>query len=244
MNDAATRQGTSLFSQLASDIDREYVALGHSLGWRFLSVPRAVLDAHADIALITLNPGGDRVPPDHPAESCENGVSYFVEQWGTSPRGQHRLQLQVQKLFELLNQRLQVAPSAHELAKRSLIGHFVPFRSPRLADLPRRAGSFAFGHVLWRRILVAVQPRLVICIDTDTHRELQNLIPTTHRVTRISSLALPTGWGTYTADLSAFDGDRPVRLLRFPHLSTFQLFSSDKCKIAVDKILDAACDGI
>ncbi len=237
-------QDNQRFSELISEIEQAYIALGHNLGWRFLSVPRTTLDTQTDIALITLNPGGDRISPEHPSESCENGVSYIVETWGTSLPGQNKLQVQVQRLFEALNKRMALANSTHLLMQHSLIGYFVPFRSPRFADLPKRAESLAFGRELWRKILATTTPRLIICIDRATHKELQLIIPSTIGVTQHTSRALPTGWGNYTADLTTFAGVRPIHLLRLPHLSTFQLFSSEKCKGSVSRILDEACDGL
>jgi len=74
-----TAQPGALFSECVSEIEAAYRSLGHQLGWRFLSVRGAVLNGPVKVALITLNPAGRFIPPDHPWQSCESGVSYLVE---------------------------------------------------------------------------------------------------------------------------------------------------------------------
>ncbi|MFT5688004.1 MAG: hypothetical protein ACI8PQ_000836 [Planctomycetota bacterium] len=64
---------SSPFDDACAKIRVAYDELGHDLGWRFLTSPSATLDPKTEIALITLNPGGDRDRPDHARESSEAG---------------------------------------------------------------------------------------------------------------------------------------------------------------------------
>ena len=236
---------STLFEECVHDIETEYARLGHTLGWRFLSVSQRVLDAPVRLALGTLNPAGDRIPPDHPWASCENGVSYLVERWrDSSIPGEAPLQVQVREMFRLLAQSMAYEGSYDQLMAESLIAHLIPFRSPRFANLHRKEESLALGRRLWTRILPQTAPRLIICLGRQAQRELRRLIPGAMRVCHASTRTFPTGWGNYTVDIDDFAGnDRAPRLLYLPHLSTWTLFTSAKCRTQMQVIMEAACQG-
>jgi hypothetical protein len=240
----AAGDGARAFAEYSADIEREHATLGHTRGWRFLCVPPAVLDAPVDIALVMLNPPGDHGAADQPAPQCEKGPGHFAEPWGAPVRGRHRLQVQVQQLFAGLHQRLQVADSGELLMQRSLVGYFVPFRAPRFADLPRQIASFTFGRNLWQRVLARTRPRLTLCIDRETHTELQSIIPAFTGMTPHSACSYPTGWGRCSADLMTFGPAREFRLLRLPNLANFPLFSNPNCLQRLNRVLDDACNGL
>lgn len=232
---------SGLFDDSVADIAAAYERLGHTLGWRFLNVSRAVLDAPVRIALITINPGGNSIPVDHPAESCEDGASYLVERWHNYPPGQATLQIQVQALFRMLASEIGFIGTHSELLEQSLISQFVPFRSPRIADLPRQSESLEFSRRLWARILPIASPLLIICLGRDVQRELRSLIPSAMGATQIDVVSYPTGWGKYAAEIDQFDrSGSVVRLLYLPHLSTWTLFTSKKCKQYIPAIIHAA----
>ncbi len=208
-----------------------------------MCVSKSVLEKQCDIALITLNPGGRSIPADQPQSSCENGVAYLVEGWGSLP-GESKLQKQVQHLFSRLSKQCGFGMPFDELMGQSLIGYFVPFRSPRLVDLKNKNESFALGCKLWSRILQKVTPKLIFCIDRETHTELKKIIPEAMGRALTWGKIFPTGWGKYTADVSEFKNDLGItRLIRLPHLSTYQLFTSPQCERFVNEILKVACDG-
>lgn len=236
---------TNLFDECVHHIEEEYRKIGHELGWRFLCVSRKVLDSPVDIALITLNPGGDEIPADHPMESCEKGVSYVVEKWGKSEPGEHRLQKQVRDMFQVLCEETGIEEDHEELMVRSLISHFVPFRSPTFDKLPCQKESLETGRWLWKRILPQVRPRLVICLGRTVQDELRLLIPSALPVSLKMSRRYPTGWGDRCAEVDEYSGDLgDVRLLYLPHLSRYSLFSSDKCQPFMPKIIREACNCI
>ena len=229
------------FSAAVESIQREYTALGHSLGWRFLCVSKQVLLRDPKIVFLTLNPGGRSIPVDHPSGSCESGCSYVVEQWLTSLPGQHKLQRQVQRLFAEIERQAGPTAQASVSLDASLIGYFVPFRSPRFADLHRTKESLAFAKDLWASLLAPLRPSLLLAIDPRTFRSMKTLCRA-QGGTLVSAETLPTGWGPYTAEVHEYQfSDRSTMVVRLPHLSTFQLFSRSECKEPVEAILARGC---
>jgi hypothetical protein len=233
---------TALFEHAISEIESTYVSLGHTLGWRFLCVSKDVLQAKPEIALITANPGGNEIPTDHPTASCENGCAYLAETWGTAKRGQHKLQKQIQHLFDALAVKTQFKMGGTALMERSLIAYYIPFRSPRLGLLPRKKESLKFARSLWAPLFTRLRPKLVITIDRDAYRYFGELIDSSMTTPSRQREMMPTGWGACTADVTHYgEGKETATLVRLPHLSTFQLFSRAECKPFVDAILTSAC---
>ncbi len=230
------------FEQAIAEIERAYVSLGHTLGWRFLCVSKRVLQAKPQIVLITANPGGKDIPPDHPPASCENGCAYVSEKWGTAKKGQHKLQKQVQHLFNGLAEKTRFKMGGAALMESSLIAYYIPFRSPRLALLPRKKESLNFARSLWAPLFRQLRPKLIITIDPHAYRYFGELIDGTVTTSIRQREVMTTGWGAYTADIMRYgEGEQTTTLVRLPHLSTFQLFSRTECKPYVDAILTSAC---
>jgi hypothetical protein len=194
------------------------------------------------VALITANPGGDCVPTDHPAASCEHGCAYVIERWGTSAPGRHKLQVQVQALFEELALTAGFGVEGGlDLLNRSLLAYFIPFRSARLAELHRPVESRAFARSLWTELFRYVDPKVVITIDRRTHRDLRWILQQTKHTVVSASQELATGWGRYCATLDEYrTGTDKTMLLRLPHLSTFHLFTSVKCSESIRRIIGLA----
>ncbi|MSQ92815.1 MAG: hypothetical protein EXR87_07795 [Gammaproteobacteria bacterium] len=183
-----------LFGTSVRDIKAAYRRLGHTLGWRFLTGPKATLDPATEVALISLNPGGSAIPADHPSASSEAGSSYLIESWNGPPRGQAPLQRQVQALFrEIMARRSETGSVADFLATRVLTSHFIPFRSPSFATLTRRSESVEFGRDLWRRILAAWRPRLLVTIDREAYTNLGAILNRQGAVASMSRVFRPVG---------------------------------------------------
>jgi len=220
-----------MFESCVADIDSKYRELGHTLGWRFLCMSRDVLRSPVRVALLTINPAGDCIPQDHPWASCEEGTSFLVESWNGRPPGTDTLQVQVQKLFELLAKTLRYVQGHKALMSQSLLSHFVPFRSPRIADLHNKEESIKFGRTLWKKLLPHSSPQLIMCLGREVQLELRQLIPTVLSCELKQSKSFATGWGHYTADIDTYVGAGGIRrLLYLPHLSTWTLFTSLKSK--------------
>lgn len=229
------------FEQFLSDIERAYEQLGHTLGWRFLNVSRNVLHQDPPIALITLNPGGRTIPHDHPPASCESGCSYIVESWNEKRPGHSPLQVQVQRLFSKISEHSALESCGIELLERTLIGYFIPFRSPRLKDLNNRMSSLEFGKQLWMKVFSLVHPKLTICIDRDTFSNLSTMIPQAFNCHEIHRQEMNTGWGNTKAKIVDYGNHRNIKLLRLPHLSTFKVFSRPQCEGPMNRILNYSC---
>jgi hypothetical protein len=197
---------TDLFLDCVAEIEAEYARLGHLRGWRFLASPRNTLASTARVALLTLNPGGERIDRSNGIESCEAGSAYVRERWGNQQPGASPLQKQVRAMFAWLN----VDPDV------TLTAYFIPFRSPEYAELVAQQESLEFGCKLWRRILSEVQPTLVICLGKDVEKGLYSLWGRPLAMTEH-----PVGWEPQRAVLSRYPGKL---LLRLPHLSRFRIF--------------------
>lgn len=234
-----------IFDLCIEEIERAYGQLGYDLGWRFLSVSRAVLEGRVKIAFVTLNPGGNQIPKDHPTASCENGPSYLVERWRDKSPGQAPLQVQVQKLFEALAAHLEFQGTSRQLMEQSLIGHYVPFRSPRFADLPHKDEGLLVGRHIWGRLLRHAQPKLIICLGRKVQDELRLLLRHELNGVHRKTQSLPTGWGNLETQIDAYElGAEVTRLLYLPHLSTFKLFTSVDCRAPMNAMLKAATEGL
>ena len=232
---------SQLFQESVLSIEGFYKSHNYQLGWRFLNCSKSVLCNDPKIAFITLNPGGKSIPEDHPWPSCEAGSSYLHEVWGNAQRGGSNLQIQIQLMFAKLAEKIDFKGNSEQLIEESLSGYFVPFRSPRLADLDHKCHAFAFGNELWSNILSSVHPDYFICIDRDSFKKLQPLIESTYELPIKCIQKLETGWGNYTAEIVEFGSNSEKRLLRLPHLSTFKIFTSQKCREKVDKLFSEFC---
>jgi hypothetical protein len=229
----------ALFRTCCADIEAAYQSLGHRLGWRFLSGPKANLNPSNKLAFISLNPGGSYDPPDHPHESQERGSAYLVESWDGCPPGQSKLQVQVNAMFKLLADRMG-GGDYRSLMNRSLMGHFIPFRSPNFDSLNNKAESLAFANQLWSKIFNHIAPRTVITMDNHTFDHVRKIIEAGSSRESSEHVQLPTGWGSYMADVVRYGaGGSRLTLVRIPHLSRFTIFTSQKCREAIPGLMDA-----
>lgn len=230
-----------LFEESVAAIEDSYRQLGHSLGWRFLYGSKRTLESPVDIAFFTINPGGNEIPTDHPWASCENGVAYLNELWGKHKPGEHKLQVQVQRMFALIDREANLRMGHEKLMANSLLSHLIPFRSPRFDSLANEKESTEFARDLWGRILPHASPRLIICLGRNVQKEMCHLISGSLGPCTGSVRSFPTGWGSYNAELQEFSGPRGVvKLLYLPHLSTWTLFTRQECMPHVTTIIREA----
>jgi len=134
------------FDQAIDQIKREYERLSHQLGYRFLLSSKDTFNS--DVIFLNLNPGGDRVYPDQPADSCENGPAYLTESWGNNLKpGQSSLQIQVQNMLREISGKM---PGKRDLLYDSMIAYFIPFRSPDYKSLQKKKNHWnllnSYGH--------------------------------------------------------------------------------------------------
>ena len=211
-------------------IDEAYHRFGYAthiptLGWSLLACPWARL-IDADVALITLNPGGGGkrdqgdVSEYGTGVSGEEGCAYVIEDWGHGP-GKAPLQQQIQRLFEVAK----VAPAD------VLCGYLVPFRSPDWVH-GVSAEALKFGKVLWGQLFGTRRPALTFTLGRpayDAVFELFGCVPQskTH-----------SGWGDTWIRCASYEGGR---LIGLPHLSRFRIFGHIHARLDGDGIL---CDEI
>lgn len=193
-------------------IEHEYRRLGYRLGWRFMTAPTRNLE-RAAVAIITLNPGG--TAPHGPDWSAETGSAYVAESWDGRPTGADPLQRQVQRLCAVLGTTPDDVFSAH----------FVPFRSPDWASLPRRPDAVAFARRLWAWAGARTAARTVVCVGkTVVGSEIATVFGA--RLER----TVAAGWGEQSIDRYVAADGRIV--LGLPHLGRFKLFGRSESEAA------------
>jgi hypothetical protein len=236
-----------LFDNSCAAIEREYQRLEHCKGWRFITGPKATLARNTRILFISLNPGGDYDPPDHPHESSENGSSYLIESWKGKPKGKESLQVQFQRMASKLQQIYRHQGSVEDFIDTQILtAHFIPFRSSRFNTLHRSAESIIFGRTLWDRILKHLSPDLIITLNPETFQHISEILENNGCILE-EHKSFQTGWGTGTSrpigcEVSKYKRmANIVSILRLPHLSTFKLFSKPECKPYLDEIFNFAC---
>jgi hypothetical protein len=188
-------------------IETECGRLGHKFGWRFLTCPKGNIES-ASIALVTINPGGDKQLP--PMWSVENGSAYVVETWkDRAADGTERLQIQVQRM-------LQTIPVAPE---NVLSGYLVPFRSKDWKSLENKQASLEFGLELWSEVFrQAEKIETVIAFGKQMAPHMSKLLDANTE----PKAKFCAGWGEQKIDLYECAGQR--RLIVVPHLSRYAIF--------------------
>ena len=203
----------------ARQIEAAYQQLGYTLGWRLLTCPEANIRT-ASVALITINPGGGEFIPAKAA--VEEGSAYVVESWKGCAPGREKLQLQVQRMYQLLN----VVPS------EVLSGYLVPFRSPDWKRLARKSESLTLGLELWRGILAMTKLNLVVAFGKEIAPHVSCLL-SADLVGKVTA-----SWGKETIDVYRFG--EAGKLVVLPHLSRFSLF----CRTGSEAAFLSALEGL
>ena len=235
----------STFEQIVQRIQHAHDALEHTRGWRFLTVPRRTWESRPDIALLTLNPGGDEPDPSQGEASCEYGCAYRMESWGTSP-GQSALQVQVLALLEYLRARLRPDTTAVEFMDERVLGaYYLPFRSPNFVQLVNPGKSLEFARSLWTEMFTPWVPRLLVTIDRFGFAGIRDILTETLSLPICDSRTFLTGWGWCRAEVTrcASSGRNTTTILRLPHLPAYKLFSRERCLPHLNEILDLAVAG-
>ncbi len=231
-----------LFIDSCNKIEREYRRLNHTLGYRFLLGSQKNLVPETEILFLGLNPGGSKIPPDHPDRSCENGPAFLVETWGAgSGPGNAPLQNQVQKMFLDLAEILPGSRGTRQLMNDSLLSYYIPFRSPNVSALPRRSESRIFAKLLWSDILQELRLKLIITMDKDSFTDIVSILGQNGHTAYPKIHKTEVGWGNISAELAIFgSGIKRISVLRFPHLSRFKIFGRPESKPYTDRLISKA----
>lgn len=197
---------------LAARIEAAYLSSGCTLGWRFLYGPKQTL-SEAEVVFLGLNPGGSLHEPN--SFSVEGGSAYSVENWGGT--GKNPLQKQVLALFEALGL----------LSEAVLAGNLVPWRSKDWKSLSNKSQAIAFASVLWREILLALRPKLVICMGGEATKIAEKLL----RAREVERVDI--GWGKIQARrLEWADGE----LVGLPHLSRYKIVTRPQSQAGLQRV--------
>lgn len=156
-------------------IEAEYERAGYNRGWRLLSCPWRNLRT-ADVAIITMNPGGDEFQA--PRVSVQDGCAYRLESWHGHIPGESPLQRQLLRLCAVAGAEPDDVLSAC----------FVPFRSHTWSALPHKDDAISFSKSLWRDLLGPHRPRLVFTLGSEMFRSFGELL-SAH-----SATAVPSGY--------------------------------------------------
>ena len=201
---------SDLFGRAVAEIEAAYARLGHRLGWRFLATPRRTLGGAAEVAFLTLNPGGTADDRRHPRASCEAGSAYLYEAWGGTHRAPRPCSGEVRAMFAWLGRDPDTTLSAY----------FIPFRSPTYTQLAAPEQSSRFAVFLWRTIFREVRPELIVCLGADVEQGLREVFEAEGELP-LARAPYPVGWEPQKAWVTWY---RERVLLRVPHLSRFGIF--------------------
>ncbi len=113
-------------------------------------------------------------------------------------------------------------------------GYFVPFRSPSWDALPKQDEALDFARHLWKPILDALRPKLILCIGID-----QAFSGASEMTGAVAGKSLPIGWGNYSARTAT---SQSTMIVGLPHLSRFGIFGRDESVGALAAIKSALAD--
>jgi hypothetical protein len=216
----------SAFDRAIRLIEERYHANPTGMGWRFAYGPKGALTSGFPVWLIGLNPGGRG--PDKAEPSREDGNGYRLEGWSDS-KGPNSLQRNVFQLFQSLGGHLN--EPWEQLLDRCFTANACPFRSPSAQELNRLiSGWLSFCNRIWAPILADHCPRAMVCLGDDSRKVMAGLCAAAG-FKSVSSTKHPTGWGTISWSSERYQRDtQRITIVRVPHLSRFQIFTSEKCR--------------
>ncbi len=225
-----------IYTDITNIIERRYIELGYSLGWSFLGCSKNNILHNSSIGLITLNPGGNIYT--EPIISFEKGNIYSNEDWNGKGEGQEPLQIQIQNLFSQLLPYCDNYNEATSLMNESLIGYFIPFRSPTYKQLGNKQEAIKLAKLIWSKIISQSNLSRLICIDKITFHELDDILRNINGFQLVESSNMETGWGKITASVNHYKGNSSqISLTRLPHLSRYKIFNRTDSKNAIEKII-------
>jgi|TARA_B110000305_G_scaffold29298_1_gene27579 hypothetical protein len=184
-------------------------------GYKLLFCPWETLaNKSIKTAFISLNPGKAPDGADLKVISDERGNSYEVEEFTTaSPLTAQFLQL---------CKFLKIKPS------NMLTGPACPFRGNRWKDFTpqQKQEGFRLGNEFWSKALDGIE--LIIILGDEAKKSINEIVKAE------LELEIQSGWGN--TKLKRFKNVDGVKLIQLPHLSTFKLFSRNKCKFPLKQI--------
>jgi hypothetical protein len=222
------------FNELVSEIENQYSQRTSNAGWRFLYCSEKNINQNNGIYFVTLNPGGSEERQDQGKASCEEGNAIITEMWRTMPPGSSPLQKQIQEVFKVIGNKLEL--KYPEVLENALSGYFIPFRSKDYNSLESKKGAYDFGISLWTKILLNRKPSVIITIDRLAFKGMKDIAKDALGCSDPIEEEYPTGWGNVRVYIARYDKDGLI-IVRFPHLSRFTIFTSQKSETNSKEIL-------
>jgi len=243
----------STFRDQADKIKSKYKDLNEAhpnllCGWRFLYTPANTFTCPNRLMFLGLNPAcnsiRDSTTINTAIEEVKAGNAYLVEPWGKN------LQIQVTELFKKLAlSRVgdRASNDFEKLMNETLTSNFCPFQSHSWDKLPKDVHNevVAFSTDLWTGIIPEIKPRLILCMGSLQYPYLKGILD------KIPSESfqkdeLETNWGKPGKIKFAICqykfAEWTTTLARFPHLSTYKLLGSEKCRSNLDKFIAQLAD--
>ena len=183
-------------------------------GFKLLYCPWSTIDG-SELAFVSLNPGRPPNDAELRAISDERGNSYEIEQLTTkSP-----LTAQFIKFASFMN----IKPSS------ILTGVVCPFRGNRWNDFTReqkRAG-LSLGREFWYES-TKENVKLIVTLGNEATNSINDLFNAKLKD------EIASGWGDIK--LRRYCSNDGIEIIQLPHLSTFKLFSNEKCRKPLETI--------
>lgn len=222
------------FNELVSEIENQYSLRNSNAGWRFLYCSEKNINQNNGIYFVTLNPGGSEERQDQGKASCEEGNAIITEMWRTKTPGSSPLQKQIQEIFKVIGDKLGL--KYPEVLENALSGYFIPFRSKDYNSLESKEGAYDFGISLWTKILLNRKPSLIITIDPLAFKGMKEIAENALAYSDPIIEKYATGWGNVSAEIARYNKDG-LTIVKFPHLSRFTIFTSQKSETISKEIL-------
>ncbi len=233
-----------LYAECCLEIASKCKELEYKAGYRFLLCPKDLFRKETKILFLGLNPGVDKndVAKVYTHESCEHGCAFFSEEWDGNPRGSQHLQVQVRAMLSSLKNELGFSKSTEAFANEDVLSaYFIPFRSSRLADLPKAKLAIQFSKELWKNIFFNWKPQIILSLGGDAAKEVTDIL-TSQGFSLKKREVIPSGWGKQNLEVITFSkGNTIITLGKLLHLSQFKIFSRDACREPIRNFMQELC---
>ena len=220
-------------------INQAYEEMDFELGWSLLYGKFENLwNPKYPIAFFGLNLGGKI---NHGFNiSNEKGSSYLCEDWGAGI-GKSPLQLQIASLYKAIANSLGPTIKYEDLLNNSMATNFVPFRSANWEELNNKSRALEFSNKLWKERINLVPCSLYLTISKEAFNQILRILIETDHVESSSPISKKVGWGNVTYQINQFTKtNKKVVLIRLPHLSTYKIFSNERCMSAINHLVSIA----
>ena len=220
-----------LLQSLLSEIHAFYDSIPYRWGYEFLYNTGEACRTETKILLLTINPKADpkkKYPiPETPWHTAEHAF------W--APGNEFKIRKQLHGLFHELNQALALGGhnqcsdaqlDAREFAVKHVIAaSAVPYRTVGAGDISTE--MWMFSRYLWRRILDAWEPRLIVAVGHEAYDFMGQILGCAYRAEKEHSLPAHVQTVHNTWIQFQRPDENRITLAGFPHFARFPAFSEN-----------------